>query len=272
MGDTWDTFRGRVGELWETVVSKIEVPWSRLVSLWDSLWTWIQDYLLPILEDLKEIGILAMETAVYLLSDAWEKFKTETLMPFWTWLSGTFIKGWQDFHTWLTDTVVPFLEETFGGVWDTLGEAITRFKDSVLGPIQTGLEALQGVLEVIHERLSALIGKWQEWLNRKKDTTNLPESPETPYSRGLRLAADQMERMATMALPRLDTAMMRHNQLAYQPTGVGTFRQAAGTTYNQQRQYSIQVGPNQMAGGVTPALLEATIKRVLTRSLGAGAR
>jgi len=262
LGKTWEEFKDTVGESWDKLKEKytflqdiedwvVDLPekirtmisdgWDKFSETISNVWDFVETYLLPILNDLQELGILALQAAVLLAKDAFFDF-LDQVRSVWTWMKNTFL---------------PFMEEK-------VGPAFTWFMDEVIAPLTEGVRKLvEDGLMWVHEWLQKLIDKLREWIGVKKGSGLAVESPESPLSKGTRLAAEQIERLATVSVPKLNRAM------AYQPAGVGMYRQPAGNTYNSQaNSFNFNTSVN---NGMDQAGFEAAVLRAVRRGLAQGA-
>lgn len=268
LGEAWTTFTDGLGEVWTDIKTRwpglqtledwvVDLPekiktmitegWDKLKVALTPVWELLHDDLLPVLNDLKNLVIGAVTAKILDFAEAiWGKNG-----------EGGLLAGLKKIWEWLDEKVVPILEEAFP-------TALELLRIQYVQPFTDGINSMKEALKLAHQWLGNLVEKlqssnakrarelWRGWLGK---------SP-SPMAVGISTAADAMERMASVSLPKLQMAMTG-------PRGAGamggsTFRPAGNVT-NNSNSFNFNTTNN---AAIDAVAFEASVLRVVRRAIG----
>ena len=261
IGKKWDAFVLLLGEAWTDIKTKwpglqvledwiVGLPekigtmitdgWDKFLEILTSVWEFVDESLLPVLKDIWDVALLAIQGAIL-----------DTILNFQEWWDQT-----EGFRKFLDEKVMPLLKEAFP-------TALELLKLQYVDPLVEGFENLKTALKEAHTWFGNLITKLTG-ANMAKANKAMKwwrgESP-SPMAIGIQTAADAMERMASVSLPKFSTAM------AMAPAMMPVMRNGGATnTYNNQRTANVTI-PTTINNGMDEAAFAARVRRVLRREM-----
>lgn len=221
----------------EKIRSMISTGWDKFMGALDSIWSFITTYISPLFIVLKDILIEGVKTKVLDLAMAWfgEGGLLEGLEA---------VKNFWDIH------FQPFLEEA----WP---KALAELKATYIDPLTQSIDFLKGALESATTWLGNLLEKART-ANLEKLKWLVGRSP-SPLAIGAQTAADAIERLATVSIPKMNSALSYRQPMA----GGASFRPASHTT-QQSNRFAFNTNVN---SGMDQAMFEAAVMRVIRRAV-----
>jgi hypothetical protein len=174
-------------------MDRIKLAWNLLKLAWEIGKYFVESVLIPKLNELSRQALELLKRKLDIVKQAWDKVKAAIV----------------EVYTFVTETFIPFLQETFAGV-------LNWFKDKILKPFADMWDRVRNAINDVKKALEKLKDLAEEVADALRDVGLLGESP-SKFELDLRGQAKAMRQLSQVEFPRLAASIQAPRLQSFTP-------------------------------------------------------